>query len=158
MKKRQKMEILKKIVSMIKDKEEVLFAYVFGSFARKEEFSDIDIAVYIKGNADIKKEFALENEMEEILKIPVDVRIINNAPISFVYNVLRDKILIKDNENRADYEGQNGVLHSNSIRNCEGQNGVLPSNFIRNCEGQILKRYFDYVHLLDEYLEEAAHA
>ncbi len=75
MKKKQKMEILKKIVSMIKDKEEVLFAYVFGSFARKEEFSDIDIAVYVKGNADIKKEFALENEMEEILKIPVDVRI-----------------------------------------------------------------------------------
>ena len=76
----------------------------------------------------IEKEFALENEIEEALKIPVDVRIINNAPVSFIYNVLRDKILIKDNEKRADFEGQ------------------------------ILKRYFDYVHLLDEYLKEAVHA
>lgn len=128
MKKRQKMEILKKIVSIIKDKEEILFAYVFGSFVKDEEFSDIDIGVYLRNSADMEKEFALENEMEETLKIPVDVRIINNAPISFIYNVLRDKMLIKNDEKRADFEGQ------------------------------ILKRYFDYVHLLDEYLKEATYA
>ncbi|NOZ83616.1 MAG: nucleotidyltransferase domain-containing protein [Epsilonproteobacteria bacterium] len=120
----QKLNIIDKISELIKNDSDILFAYIFGSFAESDEFSDIDIGIYTKDAAGIKMEFKLENEIEKMVKIPIDVRIINNAPISFVYNVLNDKILIKDDEKRADFEGQ------------------------------VLKNYFDYVHLLDEYLKE----
>ena len=95
-----KRKIIEVITSTVNEKENILFVYIFGSFVHSETFSDIDIAIYVKGNTDIKKEFALENELESELKIPVDVRIINDAPISFVYNVLNDKILIKRSEER----------------------------------------------------------
>jgi len=120
--------IVNKISKLIKSDDSILFAYIFGSFAQSNNFSDIDIAIYLKCGSDIKKEFELENELESKLKIPVDVRIINNAPVAFVYNVLNKNILIKDNERRSDFEGQT------------------------------LKNYFDYVHLLDEYLKEAVYA
>jgi len=125
MNKNQKLNVVNKISELISNDSDILFAYIFGSFVQNEAFSDIDIGIYLKGKANIKKEFDLENELEGALKLPVDVRTINNAPISFVYNILNDKILIKDDEKRADFEGQ------------------------------ALKNYFDYVHLLDEYLKEA---
>ncbi len=121
----QKLNIIDKISEFIKNDSDILFAYIFGSFTESDEFFDIDIGIYTKDAAGIKMEFKLENEIEKMVKIPIDVRIINNAPISFVYNVLNDKILIKDDEKRADFEGR------------------------------VLKNYFDYVHLLDEYLKEA---
>ncbi len=125
MNKNQKLNVVNKISELISNDSDILFAYIFGSFVQNEAFSDIDIGIYLKGKANIKKEFDLENELEGALKLPVDVRTINNAPISFVYNILNDKILIKDDEKRV------------------------------NFEGQALKSYFDYVHLLDEYLKEA---
>ena len=68
----------------------------------------------------------LENELEDILHIPVDIRIINNAPLSFQYNVLKTGKVIVDGDKtlRADFEGL------------------------------IFKKYFDFVHLRNEYLRE----
>jgi len=129
-----------KITSTLKSKKYIAFAYIFGSFAlsskdslKENTFNDIDIAIYLsKGNAQdsLSLELELENELEGILHIPVDVRIINNAPLSFQYNILKTGIVIVDRDKtlRADFEGL------------------------------IFKKYFDFVHLRNEYLRETLNA
>ncbi len=48
-----------------------------------------------------------EEEINSIIKFPADVRIINQALLSFVYHVIKEGMLIKDEEidKRSDFEG-----------------------------------------------------
>lgn len=97
------------IVSLLTDNliacADLDFAYIHGSFLSEEEFGDIDIAVYlIKGarppkDSLTKLEIDLEIELEKITGYPVDIRVINNSPLSFRYNVLKSgKLLFARNE------------------------------------------------------------
>ena len=65
--------------------DEIVFAYLHGSFAEKDTFHDIDIAVFLKKLPDSKLEYELELETKLIQVIGriVDVRILNNAPLPF---------------------------------------------------------------------------
>lgn len=134
MHKDEKRAIREKIAAILQSKGYIAFAYVFGSFAAEEDgFNDIDIAVYLSdsgGRRPLELELELEAELEEALRTTVDVRIINNAPLTFVYNVLKSGSVLLDRDSllRADFEG---------------------------C---IYKKYFDFRHLCEEYLREAAHA
>jgi predicted nucleotidyltransferase len=102
-------DILKKV--MEKD-EKVLFAYVYGSYARDSiDFdSDIDVAVYLKPS-DAKGYIGKEEELtiELVTKIHmdrIDLRILNVLPLLLQYNILKDGILIfvRDDKERVDFE------------------------------------------------------
>jgi predicted nucleotidyltransferase len=131
--KKEKDVLINRISKILKAKEYIIFAYIFGSFASDDGFKDIDIGIFISSAKDIsplRLELEIEAELEDIFHIPVDVRIINNAPLSFIYNVLRNGIVIIDNNKfmRADFEGL------------------------------IYKKYFDFQHLRREYLREIINA
>jgi uncharacterized protein len=83
-------------------------AYVFGSFARGEAFRDIDIGVLFDKppSSLLELELKIETDFERGLKMPVDLRVLNGAPQSFAYTVLREgRLLIDRNPNfRASYE------------------------------------------------------
>ncbi|MDL1959205.1 MAG: nucleotidyltransferase domain-containing protein [Deltaproteobacteria bacterium] len=79
---------------------EVIFAYVYGSFLEDIPCHDIDLGVYVTGvkraktilhGVDLAGSFSRE------LGIPVDVRILNYAPNSFVYRVIRGKLILDNN-------------------------------------------------------------
>ncbi len=78
----------------------MLFAYIFGSFVSLRPFSDIDIGICLDKEPEntMDMEFELENGLEEKLRLPVDVRILNMAPLSFCYNVVKEGKLIVDND------------------------------------------------------------
>lgn len=123
-------EIVKTELEKRKDK---LFAYIFGSFVISEEFNDIDVAIYISDfhrEKVLDIEFELERVLEDKVQKPFDVRIINEAPLGFVYNVLKDKIVVLDRDS------------------------LLRSDF----ESLVFRKYFDYKHLIDEYLMEIKNA
>ena len=106
----QKQSIIKGIASRLKKRKNIIFAYIFGSFAQEEKFSDIDIGVFVSekiSQEPLNYEFDLEEEIQSFTHLPVDVRIINHAPLSFVYHVIKEGILIidKDAGKRADFEG-----------------------------------------------------
>jgi len=106
----QKQSIIKGIASRLKKRKNIIFAYIFGSFAQEEKFSDIDIGVFVSekiSQEPLNFEFDLEEEIQSFTHLPVDVRIINHAPLSFVYHVIKEGILIvdKDAGKRADFEG-----------------------------------------------------
>ena len=130
---KEKQEMRGNITAVLQSKELVVFAYLFGSFVGDSDFQDIDIAVYlsdfgVKRPLDI--ELALEAELEAVTRIPVDVRVINNAPLTFVYNVLKSGSVLLDRD------------------------ALIRADF----EGRIYKEYFDFRHLREEYLREIAHA
>ena len=104
----------KKIVSRISEYlsglDIIIFAYIFGSFARGESFSDIDIGIYL-GFDPVKSPLDIELEIEDslalLLKLPVDVRVLNCAPDAFIFQVVKDGLLVKDKspDMRSDFEG-----------------------------------------------------
>jgi predicted nucleotidyltransferase len=112
--------------------EGITTAYLFGSFVTDAPFSDIDLGVLIKTDPAkaIFFELELENRLEKIFKHPVDVRVLNRAPLSFCQNVIRrgKVILDRDPNLRADFEGN------------------------------IRKQYFDYSRFRKQYLKEAVNA
>jgi len=100
------------IVEIIKQElrkhKEISFAYLHGSFAEKDTFHDIDIAVFLKELPESKLEYELELETKLIQVISgiVDVRILNNAPLSFRYHVIKQGVplLIRDDNERVEFQ------------------------------------------------------
>jgi hypothetical protein len=128
---KEKEALTKKIYDFLKSKPYIIFAYIFGSFVSGGTFNDIDIGIYISEEQDSSPlSLELEAELQALLRQQVDIRIINYAPVSFVYNILKSKILILDADSdlRADFEGLT------------------------------YKKYFDFRHLRDEYLRGVAGA
>jgi len=96
-------EIKARIRDFLRDREEVLFAYLHGSFLRGEGYRDVDVAVYVdpgKVEDFIEYELRLSVSLENILGIPVDVKILNSAPPAFRYRVLGGELIFLRDEKR----------------------------------------------------------
>lgn len=101
----KKNELISLLTDILRDRIDLDFAYIHGSFLNEEKFSDIDIAVYMAKGAYPQKEpvtkfeIDLEIQLEKLAGYPVDVRVINDSPLSFRYNVLKfGKLLFAGNE------------------------------------------------------------
>ncbi|RMD62670.1 nucleotidyltransferase domain-containing protein [Candidatus Parcubacteria bacterium] len=72
---------------------EVVFAYLFGSFQKGLPFRDVDVGVYLAEGVDPwETAFRLAAALERALRAvghpaPVDVRVLNQAPVGFRYHV-----------------------------------------------------------------------
>ncbi len=129
----QKQIVLKSISSyLLSHHQDVVAAYVFGSFVTEDAFSDIDIGVLVK--KDVAKtvdfEITLEGKLEAAISIPIDVRLLNHAPLAFCQNIFRSARVILDRD----------------------------ANFRSDFEGQVLKQYFDFSRFRRRYLAEVTHA
>jgi predicted nucleotidyltransferase len=108
---------------------EILFAYLHGSFVASEKFRDIDVAVFLGKLPPSPLEFELSMEAElcgALRGYPVDVRVLNNAPLSFRYNVIKfgKRLFAEDDDARCDFEEA------------------------------VLSNYFDFAPFRKRYLEE----
>ena len=112
----QKDDIERKITAVLKRRNEIEFAYLHGSFL-EGDFRDIDLAIYLnklKTKKDaLEYELALERELENIVNIPVDVRVLNNAPLSFRFNTIKGGRLLfgRDEMIRCEFESLTFVKH-----------------------------------------------
>lgn len=96
--------MLGKIKKSLKTEKNVLFAYVYGSFARGEpDYSDIDIAVFLKkipkNSADY--EAKLGQKLGRQTKKPVEVRIMNSMPLLLKSRVFREGKTVFSRNKRA---------------------------------------------------------
>ncbi|ABL78819.1 type VII toxin-antitoxin system MntA family adenylyltransferase antitoxin [Thermofilum pendens] len=84
------------------EKHGVLFAYLFGSRARglERENSDWDFAVYFGREVTVVDEARLEDDPEKATGLKVDVVALDNAPLDFVYVVLRDGVPVYSRDER----------------------------------------------------------
>ena len=100
------------IISILKQElqkhEEIGFAYLHGSFTEKDTFRDIDVAVFLKELPESKLDYELQLESQLIQMIGriVDVRILNDAPLSFRYHVIKNGVplIIKDDNVRVEFQ------------------------------------------------------
>ena len=94
-------ELIKRLEKGLRDREEIAFAYLYGSFAEDLSFHDIDVGIYLSG---IEQEestsygLALSQILGNEVKLPVDVRVLNFAPVLFVYHVIRGILIFDRNE------------------------------------------------------------
>ena len=102
-------------ISRVLEKEpEVLFAYLFGSYAKgiQDDKSDIDIAIYIIDENILEKDplypsrLAIKLEKALAEKRTLDVRVLNGSTLGFRSQVLRyGKLLVsKDEKKRIEFE------------------------------------------------------
>lgn len=93
----------------------VAFAYLFGSAIQGRDFRDVDIAVYLapcpaSSYERFKLAMRIARRLEHSLqpRYEVDVRVLNEAPVLFGYEVLRTGRLLfeHDPEGRIGYEAQ----------------------------------------------------
>lgn len=87
-------------------REEIIFAYVHGSFAEGRPFRDIDVAVWVRLEGiplgdPLDYEMDAGIELSRLLRVPVDIRRLNDAPVSFQYHATRGIVLFsRDDEIR----------------------------------------------------------
>lgn len=101
------------IIKVLENESDILFAYLFGSFAKgtQNENSDIDIAVYLIDEKILEKyplyPSRLSINIENILdKKKVDVRVLNGSTLRFRNQVLMHGKLLhsKDEKKRIEFE------------------------------------------------------
>ena len=118
---------------LVRSFPDIAAAYIFGSFVDRGSFGDIDIGILLAGEkvpAALEFELSMETALEKEVRLPVDVRVLNSAPLSFQHQVIKSGLLVidKDPNRRAAFEGK------------------------------VRKQYFDFSRFRKRYLKEVAHA
>ncbi len=115
-----------RIRAYLTSRGDVLFAYIHGSFLGDHPFRDIDVAVFVRSKPDRFYEMELEDELSRLTGFPVDVRVLNDAPVEFRFHVIGGELLFsRDEKARCDFEERT------------------------------MREYHDYSHYLELYRREA---
>ena len=105
----ERARIYRELKNFLYNREETVFSYIYGSFP-SGSFRDLDICVYIRsplrGREGLEYELSLEIKLEDLTKFPVDVRIIDNVPLSLKFNIIKNGLLLfsKDENIRREFE------------------------------------------------------
>ncbi len=99
-----KAEITRLLRQLLAQREEIRFACLHGSFLEPRGFRDVDVAVWVdpikipKENA-LDYEFRLSASIEGGISHPIDVKVLNYAPLSFQYAATEgEPILVRDED------------------------------------------------------------
>ncbi|MFQ6072334.1 MAG: nucleotidyltransferase domain-containing protein [Methanosarcinales archaeon] len=98
---KQKEEIKANLKTFLASRPEIIFAYLHGSFLETHGFRDIDLAFYlkkIKKEEVIDYEIKISTEIEKKIKYPIDVKVLNYAPLGFRYEILKGELLYCRND------------------------------------------------------------
>jgi len=87
-------KVIEAIKRLLEDDECVVVAVIHGGFLSSEVFRDIDVAVYLGECVDPGRRLlyveALRDRLEKATGIGVDIQVLNEAPPTFVYRVLKE--------------------------------------------------------------------
>jgi len=92
-------KIIERLRDALKPRNDLIFAVVFGSFLEKRFFHDVDLGLYLKDfdgdeiDAAVYAE-KLSVELTRKIRIPVDVVVLNYAPMWLKLRALKGKTII----------------------------------------------------------------
>ena len=80
-------------------REEILFAYIHGSFLSLSDFRDIDVALFINPEEVSSEQafdysFRLSVELSHLTAQDIDIQIMNYAPLGFRHSVFKNGRLL----------------------------------------------------------------
>ena len=97
----EKDKIRSRLAELLQDHKEVIFAYVFGSFAEEGIFQDIDLGIFVSGISEkdsISYMLDLAQRLSAEVRLPVDVRVLNFAAVTFLYHVIQGDLVVDNDE------------------------------------------------------------
>jgi len=94
-KKDEKEDILRRLKEYFEREERIKLAYIFGGFTRRNVVRDIDVAVYAVPAFSFSELVKLNVNVEQILRISVDVIQLQDIDPAFRLKVLRGGIPLK---------------------------------------------------------------
>jgi len=95
--------VARKVVDALEAEPDVEFAWLHGSFLGGGGFHDVDVGVHLDGAADVRFRCALDLglRLDRDTGFPVDVRVLNDAPVTFLFHVFRGgRLLLSRNDER----------------------------------------------------------
>jgi len=97
-----------RIGRFVRNRTEIAIAYLHGSFLTRA-FRDIDIGIVLHDTGKRKPleyELDTEDDLERLIGFPFDVRVLNQAPLPFRFNVLKTGVLLfsRNERFRSDFE------------------------------------------------------
>lgn len=100
----KKQYILEILVEELSKDANIMLAYIFGSLTSKNIAQrDLDVGVFLREITspliEEKYEIILAISLEEIVACPVDVVILNQAPLSIQYHITRGELVFCRNKN-----------------------------------------------------------
>jgi predicted nucleotidyltransferase len=94
--------LVRRLKAELEKEPAVAFAYLYGSLLDSEAVHDVDVCLYLRESETERGSAiasALSTWLSIIAGVPVDIRVLNEAPLSFVYHVLRGRLLVCHDEN-----------------------------------------------------------
>lgn len=90
------MDIIEKCKNILVGYEDIVFAYIFGSYVqgKMRADSDIDIAIYLEKKIDIDTYLEIKAYLSETFKREIDLIILNNATPLLKYEIYKNNILL----------------------------------------------------------------
>ncbi len=97
----------KDIINIIKEilfsRNEIIAAFIYGSFLYTEDYDDIDVGVFTNCAFQCLEKPDYEFELEQLLSkkltgSKIDLRVIDDAPDKFLYNVFKGCYLFSKDE------------------------------------------------------------
>ncbi len=99
---RRKEQIKNTLAAVLQQDARISFAYLHGSFTETDlPFHDIDLGVFFSDDnrpAMSQAAIALAVDLGKATGFPVDVRVLNGAPVSFLYNVIKGELICDTDE------------------------------------------------------------
>ncbi len=102
---RQRRRLLHRVARILAGEGCVGFCYAYGTFVGDLPFHDLDLGIYLSGDSPASPDgygLELAARLGRELSLAVDVRVLNQAPVTFLYHVLRGVLVYQgDAELRA---------------------------------------------------------
>jgi predicted nucleotidyltransferase len=95
-----KKQILQRLRQLLAERPEIVFVYLHGSFVDGPTYHDIDVALFLNPSPTdpFDYEMSASVELTRTLHTPIDVQVINKAPLGFQHQVLQGELLFARDE------------------------------------------------------------
>ncbi len=74
----------------------VRFTYLYGSLLESDRIHDVDVGLFLNETTAAHNTSLLDHlsmTLRAAVNVPVDIRVLNDAPLSFLYHALRGRLL-----------------------------------------------------------------
>ncbi len=136
----EKRRVERALREVLESDNEVVFAYLHGSFLEGGPVRDVDVAVWLREGVD-PLQYALKEglKLELRLGLPVDVQALNSAPVTFKYVVYTKglPIVVKDEELHDLEVAKTVLMYSDLVTLREKAGGRSKGSGSKTCSGEI---------------------
>lgn len=89
--------LVRRLAEELEKEPTIRFGYLYGSVLDSDTVHDVDVGLYLRESeaaTSVSTAVDLSNRLTALVGMPVDVRVLNEAPLPFVYHVLRGRLLV----------------------------------------------------------------